>query len=928
MTREETAQRLQDYIPRILSNHDYQFGSRCFSVLHIKYGGRTFSRRRTYSLHEKRARFLCTKYGLSLGQARIFVNRRASEIRRIEETIHGVFDSLLLFDRSLFYTEDGLRACRAIVRKTITLGSYSLRQVVGFWKEFTTYLYNRIADIEPALPKPSAENFYYRALKGFHYVKRIEISDIDYDLCTRFAHICSSRQLPAGDAKAEEDSLKTFFESIEEPYDPDPDILSEISVAAAAVGRKCIALADRDFLVRPHISLNCGGSYYKTVRDGGRGSEIREAILRILPVRPDEDERIQTPFGELFCPKGEERWRHWCRAQPYTHYPETKFGEVIKEEVFAEQNLYFQGYDEAIGRQIIVCAYLDYRDWASYGWPIPTRTLTIPEPGYKARIVTTGPYWTVVLPQALSHYLRSVVGGHPSARSCMLWTDQAWQSLYLMSGKRYPKSFWALSSDLKEATDHIPKVVARALLEGFLLGTNAKSNLKEVCLSIIMMDRHFESKTSLFSVQQTRGVMMGEPLTKVILTVLNLAVEEAAMRKLLRVPLSEGTFLSPWWRSYHVGGDDHLAIGPKPYLHLITHYHLRCGSKISMGKHGLSQRVVRYCEKVLMISNLLKRPFNVKDLGGPPEVLEASPFIDSIKVRLLSPTGKTFDVISERNVAIGKGMTLGRTLQWLNPNFFDEKLCLLIRDRFIQRMGSLLPDRSSGVLWQTFLPPFWGGLGLLFPKIESDLRRVYERVPELTKSIMEAYLETGDVYATGVLSLQKFLSNSFYRGFSLREPEEAAMRRHLEEIVRKQAPSRTWREIKAEFDPEDCKSAKETSHAALSDGWWSEGEVVSNLLRPLLFKEILTGLGKAAPYNTIPLKTRYARLWEEYYPGPSKLSFEDFKSLLRRRPQGLFYRVGYPEEHQFYSDRGYLFKSILDDALHGMPVLSTSLPYS
>jgi hypothetical protein len=846
--------------------------------------------------------------------------RRPADIKRIEDCIHGVIDSLLLFDTSLFYEEQGLKIIRHIVRMIITIGVYNLGSVVGYWKSLCDYLYNRAADFSQRLDKPGKENFF-ATLLSWPKVQRILDGDLSKDLMESFAHLTSTRQMPVGDRRKEAESVAQFFRSVEEPYPVDLEFLNQIFQVSRNIGHKCLSFGK--IISYPHISMSCAGSYYHTVKDGGRGREIRESLSQHLRFRPILDESVETPFGSLHCPAGEPRWRYWCRETPYQHYPGIDFGEIITEEVFNNENMYYQGFDEVIGRQIMVVSYLEYRDWSKTGLAIPCRVLTVPEPGFKARIVTTGPFWLNTLQQGLSHAVKDILKNHPSVRSSLQKTDQAWQSLYLMSNKVYNVGFKCLSSDLKEATDHIPKVVGVQLLSGFLSGSGLRSNLTDICLDLVSRDRCFIGHGHV-SERQERGIMMGEPLTKVILTLLNLFVEENAMRSFLKVS-SGRVYDSPPWRTYHIGGDDHLAIGPPLYLGLITLNHKRCGSVLSIGKHGISNKVVKYCEKVLDIHKVLSKPFDVRRINDSTEAYEASPFVDSIKVRLLSPLTKSFEVVSDRNVAIGKGISLGRTLKWLNRDHFPTKWVHMVRDRFLVRMGSLLPDRSSGVYWHLMLPSFWGGLDLY---LLDEVEEIYNKVPVLTLSVMESFIDDRDEfhYEHGLMS--KLLSNYSYRGYRLNETDIQAMRSHFEVVIKQFMPSKRWHELKREFDPNGEESAKSLADRIYCEGWYDEHSIMEKLSRPILFKEILLGRERPSVYNTEHLKMRYSKLWDLIYKGESRLSLESFRTCLKAKPPGMFYKVSYPEEIHFASDRGYIYKSVIDDALHGMPILCIGMPFA
>jgi hypothetical protein len=539
-------------------------------------------------------------------------------------------------------------------------------------------------------------------------------------------------------------------------------------------------------------------------------------------------------------------------------------------------------------------AYLEYKAWSTTGLAIPCRVLAVPEPGYKARIVTTGPFWLTTLQQSLAHCVKSYLGAHPSARSSLLKTDQAWQSLYLMSNKEFPEGSSCLSSDLKEATDHIPKEVGILLLMGFLRGCGLRSNLKAVCFDILRMDRTFTSP-GFVSERQTRGIMMGEPLTKGILTILNLVVEEYAMRTYLKVPFWKSFYDSPEWRCYHVGGDDHIAVGPPEYLRMITEFHLRVGSALSMGKHGISDKVVKYCEKVLEVQRIIQG-FDVNTINDSTDAYEQSPFVDSVKVRLISPLSKAFDVSSDRNIAIGKGLSLGRSLKWMNKDHFNPKWIKMVRNRFFQRMGSLLPDRTSKMFWQLLLPPWWGGLDLYLPWEMEDLK---SSIPELTLSIMDGVRKGCPLDIKAAKLLGKLLTNYSYRGYRLNESAVEAMQSYLEDTIHN-LPSMTWREVRGTYDPEGNKSAKDIESLAVADGWMGHEHVIDEFMRPILFQEILRGECKPKVYNTQRLKTRSSNLWNLVYRGPAEsMTLEEFCKVLKGRPHNDFFKVDFPEEFHF-----------------------------
>merc|ERR1712241_1563349 len=87
------------------------------------------------------------------------------------------------------------------------------------------------------------------------------------------------------------------------------------------------------------------------------------------------------------------------------------------------------------------------------------------------------------------------------------------------------------------------------------------------------------------------------------------------------------------WRLVHIGGDDHLLHGPPGYLKLMTSNLEKSGAMISIEKHGISKKAVKYTEKFINIRNIMK---NIKrNLPLNPEDPNDAIIVDSIKVRLM-----------------------------------------------------------------------------------------------------------------------------------------------------------------------------------------------------------------------------------------------------------------------------------------------------
>jgi hypothetical protein len=225
-------------------------------------------------------------------------------------------------------------------------------------------------------------------------------------------------------------------------------------------------------------------------------------------------------------------------------------------------------------------------------------------------------------------------------------------------------------------------------------------------------------------------------------------------------------------------------------------------------------------------------------------------------------------------------MSLGNTLRWISSKIYDFKFKSMIRDRFFLRMGSLLPDRSSGVYWHLLLPTNFGGLGLW---MEGDLLDLSIRLPDPTKSFMVDLLN-------GTLSSEKerlfrgFTSNTSYRGYQMLEHEVSIVKNEvvpgLLDYIQMMGQSYTFEEACLLKNISDDMSAKQKQSRLRGFSVFSRDEVEDIILRPFLFKQILSGETKVNVFNTENFKKRYAKLWEISYNGSVCITAETVRKAL------------------------------------------------
>jgi len=268
---------------------------------------------------------------------------------------------------------------------------------------------------------------------------------------------------------------------------------------------------------------------------------------------------------------------------------------------------------------------------------------------------------------------------------------------------------------------------------------------------------------------------------------------------------------------------------------------------------------------------------------------QKSPFIDSIKVRLLSPCSKSNETFNDRNTAVGKAKSLGNTLRWISPTLFPTKWKNMVRDRFFQRMGPLLPDRTSGVYWHLLLPENLGGLGLW---LETDIPDFITKLPDPSKRLI---WETANGTVTDTLAdtMKKFTTNSSYRGYTLLEKEVDLYTAMLFDIVGPVIRRLPMEEAVAEVAKSNPGilelSAKQQLSRLRGAKWLTWSEVEDQLARPFLFKEILSGEAKVAAFNTVTFKHRYSKLWDLCFNGHHSITEEDIRKAFSSVKKELFY---------------------------------------
>jgi hypothetical protein len=190
--------------------------------------------------------------------------------------------------------------------------------------------------------------------------------------------------------------------------------------------------------------------------------------------------------------------------------------------------------------------------------------------------------------------------------------------------------FYLIAGDYEEATDHVDQGRAKIAIKTYLASLGLASQYNLLCVDLLLSEREFpasDDNDKLFEEEEgefnsCRGCLMGEPGTKIVLTILTRCAETYARRE---------TGLQGSAYFFASAGDDQLGVGTSDYYNRLVEGAVLFGLKPSKEKFGLFKKGVNYCEQIV-------RPG--KTSYRRPEDYSDSALVDVLKVRLFSPESK------------------------------------------------------------------------------------------------------------------------------------------------------------------------------------------------------------------------------------------------------------------------------------------------
>jgi hypothetical protein len=588
-------------------------------------------------------------------------------------------------------------------------------RVTSAWKDVTNVLQNIGFENEvpgaPMTPKPENQLFMEKLVscsKNFDLDILRNCEGKELDTCWTLSHLGQSRFLPPPSFRLAGQKVIDFISGLVTPRVIDTTGAFQLGNILGHKIKEMAKKQSKRLLVESHVSLSNGSCWEASRQDLGKWSILTEgkAFYEYLNDRVlDRYELVNgvyaDHFGNTLCSESHGDYQIWRIA--YLNEPQCgELGEQYNLEGTFEDMVFARGFDARMGQLL--------HSWASWeydshdGSNLKAKLIIVTEPGGKIRPLTSGEVWAYVYMVPAMHMLKEAVECLPGAKVGLNESDGLWRF-----GNSYERHFgddkgnapeYISSSDLTSATDRADHNVSRDLMHGIVTelteyGTNLTGYLIEaidLCCSprqvsyklkgqalrrlvkgLKERNVSFTRKGQSITFTSTTGVMMGDPITKVILTASSMAAYYATINgfnKLSDVTYEKyvrntrahtvrrgprrGHVFGAGRKMFACAGDDHVMLGTLQDVLKPPRFLESMGFEISWEKYRISRRFVHYCQ----------------DFGLAPS-LKAGIKIDNVKMRFLNQFQKmgSHGNFEFPDPLIGKAKGLERDFRFLEENW-------------------------------------------------------------------------------------------------------------------------------------------------------------------------------------------------------------------------------------------------------------------
>jgi hypothetical protein len=417
------------------------------------------------------------------------------------------------------------------------------------------------------------------------------------------------------------------------------------------------------------------------------------------------------------------------------------------------------GIDSRLGMLLFLWSETKYREWKANGQqPLPVDPVPISEPGVKARIATKSLIWINLYLSPASHLIKETMMSIPGCRVGLKGSDHAWnfEASFGRHAAQWSEIEAISTSDLTAATDWLEHDMASRGMKAFIAGRfteHPATQYLDRAIDLVCSPRLLIEKPSCFNLKggirnkpvykdylkgapalqvthsgidyrgfkTVRAVLMGEPLTKMILSLMSIAAERAARASQLTLnpSVSDYTKSRRKRHQYACAGDDHVGIGKVVYLKQIPQVLQYWSGEISWDKYCISKYGAHYCQDFLVkpepgASYALR---NLSRLAMQGRIEDKPKYkLDHVWLRLFSDRRKVGSaVFEETNPFPGKAKRLVESMVWAQWDI-DFRINLTLLQKL--GLGRWFPSEYLKDV-RSYVPQCFGGRGLLtLPNIE------------------------------------------------------------------------------------------------------------------------------------------------------------------------------------------------------------------
>jgi len=639
------------------------------------------------------------------------------------------------------------------------------------YKEVVNYIQNEIFENEIGYPKLTDKASQVLLEKLLSCSPRFKIErDLvpNEDELWWVSHICQTRFLPLPSFESVRGKTADYIRGLVEIRpEPEGDAMHAGLILSEEVKHR-LSITKSKLIEETHLSLSNGSCWEAPRSQGGKWHLIM----------PNQEfiEFLSKPIWDNFSHQGDVYVDGFGNtvAKDTDAYMETYRIAYLEEPITADLGEYYSpketlpevlshGFDSRLGQLLHAYSRIKYEQFIKDGRTLKSKLLIISEPGGKIRPLTSGETWAYLYMVPAMHILKQSIEILPGARVGLNESDNLWRF-----GTSYENHFgsketeeipeFISSSDLTSATDRAMHETSYRLMSGLIEGLfGDKLGISEYLNSAVRLccsprevhvkiSRRQQSKfrdlglriedsgRRNFSFTTRQGVMMGDPITKVILTASSIAsyycvtagqytLKETSFPKYLDYIRSKTVRVRGQIRRFGRGvlafacaGDDHTMVGPLHMCLAAPKFLESMGFEISWEKYRISKRYVHYCQ----------------DFGLHPRYKRSIKF-DNVKLRLLNQFQKqgSMNQFEHPDPLIGKMKELERFMNHFpegeDKQFLKEVIPFMVRAGFPSFFEKKLAESPL-----SYVPTQLGGLGIpsIFevqgePKVINFMRSQY-----------------------------------------------------------------------------------------------------------------------------------------------------------------------------------------------------------